>query len=65
MLPVNYCSGFTSLKLYDHVKFSISIMHRPTLFSNLIPYFLNNYDFNFNDTTILSPFPIIIFHFVN
>lgn len=27
MLPVNYCPGFTSLKLYGHVKFSISIMH--------------------------------------
>lgn len=26
MLPVNYCSGFTSLKLYGHVKFSISII---------------------------------------
>lgn len=27
MLPVNYCPGFTSLKLYGHVKFSISIMY--------------------------------------
>lgn len=26
MLPVNYCPGFTSLKLYGHVKFPISIM---------------------------------------
>lgn len=57
MLPVNYCSGFTSLKLYGHVKFSISIimyaLYRDALFSDVtvfivrILYYFNYY---YNET---------------
>lgn len=42
MLPVNYCASFTSLKLYGHVKFSISIMHERQLFSGVTVLKLGN-----------------------
>lgn len=60
MLPVNYCPGFTSLKLYGHVKFSISIMYALCIATHYILTLLFLCS-NFKLSLLLSPYYLLIF----